>query len=118
MLTTIRSLYVFSLFWLIKLILRPVNIVTIQKPDLVNMAGVSDALKPERFAEGDHFKRWQIRVNFWLMSTNIWWVIFLVLPLIEERNRAFELDNMTCIGCIVSLLSNQLCDVYMEYTGK
>jgi hypothetical protein len=50
------------------------------------------------------------------MSMNIWWVISQVLPLTEERNYAFELDNTTCIGCIVSLLSDQLCDVYMEYT--
>jgi hypothetical protein len=90
MLTAIRSLHMFSLFWFIKLILRPLNIVTIQKPDLVNMAGVLDALKPERFAGGDHFKTWQICVKFWLMSMNMWWVIFPVLLLTEERNRAFE----------------------------
>jgi hypothetical protein len=29
------------------------------------------------------------------MSMNIWWVISLVLLLTEERNRAFELDNLT-----------------------
>jgi hypothetical protein len=71
MLTTIRSFFVFSLFWLIKLILVPINFVKIQKPKLVNMAVVSDALKPERFAGGDHFKRWWPRVKFWLMSMNI-----------------------------------------------
>jgi hypothetical protein len=43
-------------------------------------------------------------------------VISPVLSLTKERHRAFELDNMTCIGCIVSLLSDQLCDIYMEYT--
>jgi hypothetical protein len=53
-LTAIRS---FSLFSLIKLILGPINFLTIQKPELVNMAGVSDALKPKRFIGGDHFKK-------------------------------------------------------------
>jgi hypothetical protein len=80
------------------------------------MAGVSDALKPERFAGGDHFKRWQTCIKFWLMSMNIWWVIYPVLSLTEERHCAFELDNTTYIGYIVSLLFDQLCDIYMEYT--
>jgi hypothetical protein len=31
------------------------------------MASVSDALKPERFAGGGHFKIWQTHVKFWLM---------------------------------------------------
>jgi hypothetical protein len=57
MLTAIKSFFVFSLFWLIKLILVLVSFVTIKKSELVNMAVVSDALKPERFARGDHFKR-------------------------------------------------------------
>jgi hypothetical protein len=65
---------------MIKLILCLVNFLTIQKPDLVNMAGVSDALKPGVFAGGNHFKRWQTRAKFWLMSMKVWWVINLVLP--------------------------------------
>jgi hypothetical protein len=43
----------------IKLILYHVNFVTIQKPKQINMAGLSDARKSERFAGGDNFKRWQ-----------------------------------------------------------
>jgi hypothetical protein len=35
---------------LVKLIVYHVNFVTIQKPNQINMAGLSDALKPERFA--------------------------------------------------------------------
>jgi hypothetical protein len=100
---------------MIKLILGLVNFVTIQKPELVNMAGVSDALKPGVFAGGNHFKRWQTRAKFWLMSMKVWWVINPVLPLTKEQNHAFELDNSTCLGCILSLLSDQLCDIYMKY---
>jgi hypothetical protein len=44
---------------MVKLILYHVNFITIQKPNLIDMAGLSDALKPERFAGGDNFKRWQ-----------------------------------------------------------
>jgi hypothetical protein len=100
---------------LYKLILNPINFLTIQKPEIINMAGILDALKPERFAGGDNFKRWQTRVKFWLVSMKIWWVISPVLPLSEEQNCAFELDNSTCVGCILSLLSDQLCDIYMKY---
>jgi hypothetical protein len=115
MLTASRSLFLYMLSWMIKLILGIVNFLTIQKPELVNMAGVSDALKPGVFVGGNHFKRWQTRAKFWLMSMKVWWVINPVLPLTEEQNRAFELDNSTCLGCILSLLSDQLCDIYMKY---
>jgi hypothetical protein len=106
-----------SLLGLIKLILYHVNSVTIQKPNRINMAGLSDVLKPERFARGDNFKRWQTRVKFWLMSMKIWWVIFPVLPLTEEQHREYELENSTCIGCLLSLVSDQLCDIYIHHTS-
>jgi len=38
------------------------------------MAGASDAIKPERFA-GANFRRWQTRVNFWLISMGLWTVV-------------------------------------------
>jgi hypothetical protein len=102
---------------LIKLILNHVNFITIQKPNLIDMAGLSDALKPEWFTGGDNFNRWQTRVKFWLMSMKILWVIFPVLPLTEEQHREYELENSTCIGCLLSLLSDQLCDIYMHHTS-
>jgi hypothetical protein len=57
MLTTSISLFLYMLTWMIKLILGLVNFLTIQKLELVNMAGVSDVLKPGVFAGGNHFKR-------------------------------------------------------------
>jgi hypothetical protein len=50
------------------------------------------------------------------MSMNICWVISPVLLITEEQNRAFELDNSTYVGCILSLLSDQRCDVYVKYS--
>jgi hypothetical protein len=44
---------------LVKLILYHVNSVTIQKPNRINMDRLLDALKPEQFAGGENFKRWQ-----------------------------------------------------------
>ncbi|TVU05670.1 hypothetical protein EJB05_48842, partial [Eragrostis curvula] len=32
------------------------------------MASASDAIKPERFGDGQNFRRWQTKVKFWLMS--------------------------------------------------
>jgi hypothetical protein len=106
MLTASRSLFLYMLTWMIKLIFGLVNFLTIQKLELVSMASVSDALKPGVFTGGNHFKRWQTWAKFWLMSMKVWWVINPVLPLTEEQNRAFELDNSTCLGCILSLLSD------------
>jgi hypothetical protein len=57
MLTASSSLFLYMLTWMIKLILGLANFLTIQKLELVNMAGVSDALKPRVFAGGNHFKR-------------------------------------------------------------
>jgi hypothetical protein len=88
------------LLGLVKLILCHVSFVTIQKPNRIN-----------------NFKRWQTRVKFWLMSMRIWWVIFLILPLTKEQHREYELENSTCIGCLLSLLSDQLCDIYMHHSS-
>jgi hypothetical protein len=71
-------------------------------------------LKPERFV-GENFKRWQTRVKFWLMSLRIYWGISLVLPLTKEQDRNYELDNSNYIGCILTLLSDQLYDIYIHH---
>jgi hypothetical protein len=42
-------------------------------------------------------------------------VISPVLPLTEEQDRNFELDNSTCVGCILTLLSDQLYDIHMHH---
>ncbi|XP_037410134.1 uncharacterized protein LOC119272880 [Triticum dicoccoides] len=80
------------------------------------MAGPTDLLKPERFG-GENFKRWQTRVKFWLMSLNLWWVISPQLPLTQEQQREIEVSSDTTLGCLLSLLTHQLCDIYMSYTS-
>jgi len=47
------------------------------------MAGASDAMKSERFADAN-FRRWQTSVKFWLMSMGLRWVIHPV-TLISSR---------------------------------
>jgi hypothetical protein len=42
-------------------------------------------------------------------------VISPVLPLTEEHDRNFESDNETCVGCILTLLSDQLYDIHIHH---
>ena len=78
------------------------------------MAGASDAMKPERFS-GQNFRRWQTRVKFWLMSLGLWWVIHTQYPIMDEQTRRFDTDDNTALGCILTILSDQLYDVYMDF---
>ena len=51
------------------------------------------------------------------MSMELWWVIHLVMPFTVEQTAAFAGDSDTALGCILSLLSDQLYDLYMDYTN-
>jgi hypothetical protein len=51
------------------------------------------------------------------MSMKIRWVIFPVFPLTKEKHCEYEFENSTCIGCLLSLLLDQLCDIYMHHTS-
>jgi len=95
---------------------------TFQKPDcayfcdLAMANNASDAMKPERFG-GENFRRWQTRAKFWLMSLGLWWVIYPVFPITEEQTMQFENANNTALGCILTILADQLYDVYMNYSS-
>ena len=93
---------------------------TIQKPyscvySILAMAGPSDAMKPERFGGGENFRRWQNKVRFWLMSMGLWWVIHPVMPFTVEQTTAFPTARDTALGCILTLLADNLYDIYMNY---
>jgi hypothetical protein len=51
------------------------------------------------------------------MSMGLWWVIHLVMPFTVEQTTAFPGESNTALGCILSLLSDQLYDVYLDYTN-
>lgn len=91
---------------------------TVQKLYYCAMAGPSDVMKPERFG-GENFKRWQTRMKFWLMSQNLWWVISSTVerPLTQEQQRDWEVSSDTTMGCLLSLMTDQLCDIYMNYAS-
>jgi hypothetical protein len=58
-------IYIMVLIWKLP------NISTIQKPYnrsfLVPMASFIDVMRPEKFS-GVHFKRWSVKVTYWLMA--------------------------------------------------
>ena len=95
---------------------------TIQKPylcvySILAMVGASDCMKPERFTGGQSFRRWQTKVKFWLMSLGLWWVIHPVMPFTVEQANTFQSTSDSALGCILTLLADNLYDLYMEYTN-
>ncbi|KAE8782942.1 hypothetical protein D1007_43634 [Hordeum vulgare] len=92
---------------------------TIQKTleyQFVMHAHDADLMKPEKFA-GDNFKRWQSKVRHYLLSKGLWWIIPQVRPLTHHQAMDFELANDTVVDVMLSLLENQLYDVYHGYTS-
>ena len=117
----ISVIHVVSLFLVVginlciaKLLLFP----TIQKPDrhLAMTKGYTDAMKPEKFT-GVNFKRWQTRAQLWLTAMGVFWVVGNppALPLGSEKEvEEFTAATTIFVGCVLSVLSDQLCDVYMN----
>jgi hypothetical protein len=79
------------------------------------MAGPSNVMKPERFGGGKNFHRWQNKVKFWLMSMGLWWVIHPMMPLTVPQTAAFPAVRDSAFGCILTLLADNLYDIYMDY---
>ena len=80
------------------------------------MAGFSDTMKPEKFT-GVNFKRWQTRAQLWLSAMGVFWVVSNppALPLGSEKEvQEFTAATTIFVGCVLSVLSDQLCDVYMN----
>jgi hypothetical protein len=103
----------------IKLNIKVPYIPTIQKPYCrhlgLSMAGFVDALRPDKFS-GVHFKRWQVKVTLWLTAMNVYWVAKGKPEgtLTAEQEKAFMNVNTLFVECILSVLGDRLCDVYMH----
>jgi hypothetical protein len=93
---------------------------TFQKPyfcvySILPMAGPSDAMKLERFDGGENFRCWQNKVKFWLMSMGLWWVIHPMMPLMIPQAAAYPTPRDSAFGCLLTLLVDNLYDIYMDY---
>ncbi|KAK1661177.1 hypothetical protein QYE76_049336 [Lolium multiflorum] len=85
-----------------------------QFPELT-MAGFADALRPDKFT-GVHFKRWQIKATLWLTHLKVFHVSN-GLPegtISDQDQNKFKEDNTLFVGCVLSILADRLCDVYMH----
>ncbi|KAK1660987.1 hypothetical protein QYE76_049146 [Lolium multiflorum] len=90
-----------------------VSIVARQFPELT-MAGFA-ALRPDKFT-GVHFKRWQIKATLWLTHLKVFHVSN-GLPegtISDQDQNKFKEDNTLFVGCVLSILADRLCDVYMH----
>jgi hypothetical protein len=79
------------------------------------MAGFTDALRPNKFT-GVHFKRWQYKAEFWLTTMKVF-QISKGKPegtMSEDDQKKFEKANTIFVGCILSILADRLCDVFMH----
>ena len=101
------------------------NYPTIQKPNCrqfpeLTMAGFADALRPDKFT-GVHFKRWQYKAMLWLTHLKVFEVSD-GLPegtISDQDQNKFKENNTLFVGCVLSILADRLCDVYMHITdGK
>jgi hypothetical protein len=71
--STYNSLFMFMIYFWIKIKLKVQIFPTIQKPYCRHfsfMAGIVDALRLAPFT-GIHFKRWQARVTLWLTAMGV-----------------------------------------------
>ena len=111
--------------YILELIMKLSNLSTIQKPNCrqfpeLTMASLADALRPDKFTDV-HFKRWQIKATLWLTALKIFWVIDGKPQgtISDEDQKKFEEANSALRGCILSVLADRLCDVYLHITdGK
>nr|AAW57815.1 putative polyprotein [Oryza sativa Japonica Group] len=81
------------------------------------MASFADALRPDKFT-GVHFKKWQIRVTLWLTAMKCFWVSTGKSEgiLTTDQQKQFEEATTLFVGCILSVLSDRLVEVYMHMT--
>ena len=105
--------------YLLELIMNLPNIPTIQKPNCrqfpeLTMAGFADALRPDKFT-GVHFKRWQVKTTLWLTALKVFHAsVGAPEGMTDEDRRKFQEANTMFVGCILSVLADRLCDVYMH----
>ncbi|KAK1679227.1 hypothetical protein QYE76_040075 [Lolium multiflorum] len=85
-----------------------------QFPELT-MAGFAYALRPDKFT-GVHFKRWQIKATLWLTHLKVF-EVSNSLPggtISDQDQNKFKENNTLFVGCVLSILADRLCDVYMH----
>jgi hypothetical protein len=118
-----NSLFMFMIYFWIKIKLKVLPFLTIQNPYcryFTFMARFVDALRPAPFT-GMHFKRWQARVTLWLTAMGVFWVSNGKPEdqLTAEHEKAYEKVNTLFVGAVIRAFLDHLQDVYLHNkTGK
>jgi hypothetical protein len=92
-------------------------ILSIQKPNRHFKMGNSfaDAMKSRKLASAN-FRRWVTKLDLWLIAMDIAYVLKPVDgPLTVEKQTEFDKANVMAVGCILSVMSDNLYDVYMMH---
>nr|AAP54028.1 retrotransposon protein, putative, Ty1-copia subclass [Oryza sativa Japonica Group] len=95
---------------------------TIQKPDRsFSVVGFAAALKPHAF-DGSNYKRWKARALLWLTAMQCFYVSRgkrSEPPLSPEEDAKFEASDCLFRGALISVLADNIVDVYMHMpSGK
>jgi hypothetical protein len=79
------------------------------------MAGFTDALRSDKFT-GVHFKRWQYKAELWLTTMKVFQISKGKSEgtISDEDQKKFEEANTIFVGCILSILADRLCDMFIH----
>ena len=114
-------MFIILLFW-IKICRIMTKFPTIQKPDgSFSVVGFAAALKPHAF-DGSNYKRWKARALLWLTAMQCFHVSRgkrSEPPLSPEEEAKFEASDCLFRGALISVLADNIVDVYMHMpSGK
>ncbi|CAO2150358.1 unnamed protein product [Urochloa humidicola] len=81
------------------------------------MASFVDSMKPEKFT-GVNFKRWIAKVRLWFNGMGIWDTRNGKPQgeLTAEEQKKYTDANNLFVGCLISVISDRLVDVYIDMT--
>nr|ABF94958.1 retrotransposon protein, putative, Ty1-copia subclass [Oryza sativa Japonica Group] len=118
---TVYAMIIVLTFW-IKICRFMTIFPTIQKPDRsFSVVGFAAALKPHAF-DGSNYKRWKARALLWLTAMQCFYVSRgkrSEPPLSPEEEAKFEASDYLFRGALISVLTDNIVDVYMHMpSGK
>nr|CAE01619.3 OSJNBa0042L16.8 [Oryza sativa Japonica Group] len=118
---TVYAMIIVLTFW-IKICRFMTIFSTIQKPDRsFSVVGFAATLKPHAF-DGSNYKRWKARALLWLTAMQCFYVSRgkrSEPPLSPEEEAKFEASDCLFRGALISVLADNIVDVYMHMpSGK
>nr|AAL31045.1 putative polyprotein [Oryza sativa Japonica Group] len=117
---TVHAMIIVLTFW-IKICQYMTIFPTIQKPDKsFSVVGFDAALKPHAF-DGSNYKRCKARALLWLTAMQCFYVSRgkrSEPPLSPEEEAKFEASDCLFCGALISVLADNIVDVYMHMPSE